>query len=229
MRIVVVIPAFHESARVGAVVAGARPRVERVYVVDDGSRDGTAEAARAARAEVLVHETNRGKGAALATGFAAALAAGFDAVVTLDADGQHDPNEIPKLAAAAETADVVVGCRMTDPSGMPLVRRWTNRFMSWVISKLAGRRIRDSQSGYRLFRRAVLERVTLDTAHFESESQILIRACRAGFRLAEVPVRVIYGAEKSKIRPARDTLRFFRFVIREIRWIRRNGKWGNGE
>jgi len=207
---VAIVPAFREEGRVGDVVRRLRAVVPEVLVVDDGSPDGTAGEAREAGARVIVHGRNRGKGGALRTGFAWALANGADPVLTLDADGQHLPEEVPRLIACAEQtrADIVVGTRRLDPREMPFVRRWTNRAMSAVLSLAAGCRIGDTQSGFRLFRARVLREVPVTTEGFDLESEILVRAARRGFRIREAVVSTIYGTEKSKIRPIRDTIRF---------------------
>ncbi len=216
---IAVIPAFRESAEIAAVVAGVRAHGIRVIVVDDGSPDDTSEAARRAGADVVRHPRNCGKGAALRTGFARAREAGCAWILTLDADGQHDPADIPAFvtAAAQDDCDALVGNRMRDLGDMPLLRRWTNRAMSRWISRAAGQTIPDSQCGFRAYRAAVLDNVSCRTDHFEMETEILIRLARRGCRIVSVPIRTIYRAEQSKIRPVRDTLRFWRMwrMLRE--------------
>ncbi len=217
-----VVPAYDAGDPLIAV-AGEAGRIlgpDRVLVVDDGSTDGAPARARETGARVLVHPVNRGKGAALATGFAAALAEGATGVVTLDADGQHDPAWIPRLLRAAPGADVVVGSRMRDPGPMPRLRVAVNRFTSWVVSGLAGTRLTDSQSGFRWISAAVLRAVPLESERFDAESEILIKASRLGFRIVEVPMPAVYGEERSKVHPGRDTVRFVRLVARSFRWRR---------
>jgi glycosyltransferase involved in cell wall biosynthesis len=210
-----VIPALNEEAAIAAVVAGCRRQDLPVYVVDDGSRDATAERARAAGAEVLVHSVNLGKGQAMADGLERAAADGFEAVVFLDADGQHDPAELPAFLATAEGgAELVVGCRGLSLPNMPRVRRWTNRFTSWVLSRLAGRRLSDTQSGYRLVRVAIWPRIRPESGRFAAEGEMLVRAGRAGVHIAEVPIKTIYGNEVSHIHPMKDAMRFFGMVLR---------------
>jgi glycosyltransferase involved in cell wall biosynthesis len=159
---------------------------------------------------------NRGKGAALRTGFAAALTAGADWVFTLDADGQHDPAEMPAFLAAARTggADLWIGDRMRNTADMPWLRRLVNRFTSFIISTLAGQSISDSQSGYRLIGAPVLRALDLRFDRFEAESEILVKASRAGFRIGSVPIRTIYGEERSTIHPVRDSVRFISLVLK---------------
>ena len=217
-----VIPAKDAAGTIGEVVRGLRrvlPDLE-VLVVDDGSADETAARAREAGARVERHDVNRGKGAALQTGFDAAVGAGADAVLALDADGQHDPACAPALLAALEHADVVVGSRHADRRGMPWLRKATNDVTSWWVSRLAGQRVEDSQSGYRALRAAVIRRVRPASTRFEYESEFLVAAARAGFRVGSAPIPTLYNAPGSHIHPVRDTIRFVRFVWRHL-WNRR--------
>ncbi len=217
-RICAVIPAYNEADRVGGVVRRTLPHVDRVIVVDDGSADATAEAARSAGADAVRHDRNLGKGAALATGLQRAAAAGFDGAVTLDADGQHDPDEVPRLIAAFRDtgADIVLGTRMGDRRGMPLVRALTNLVTSIVISCLAGRRITDSQCGFRVLRLSTAGRLPLSASRYDTESEILVKAARLSMSIKEVPIDTIYGGETSKISPLVDTWRFIRLALRLI-------------
>jgi glycosyltransferase involved in cell wall biosynthesis len=214
-RCIALIPAYNEAARVGEVVAVARRHVDEVVVVDDGSIDETVAAAEKAGARVLRHQQNRGKGAAIATALDYFGRSDAELAVLLDADGQHDASEINKFVDAAEKAraDVVVGNRMGDASGMPRVRLWTNQFTSRVTSKLAGQRIPDSQCGFRLLRRTVLKDLRPSTARFETETEMLIQAGRTGHKIVSVPIRTIYEPGRtSRIRPWRDTVRFLKLV-----------------
>ena len=216
-----IIPALNGAAQLPALLDEIR-RVQpgvALLVVDDGSTDGTAAVAVAHGAAVAVHPINRGKGAALATGFARALDLGWEWAWTLDADGQHLPAEMHRfLDAAADGGwDVVVGSRMDHPVGMPWIRRATNRFTSAVVSAIAGQRIPDSQCGYRLFRVTKLAGLRLVTSRYDTESEILVRLARRGCRIGAAPVSSVYGTERSAIRPLRDTVRFFRLVALLLR------------
>ncbi len=217
-----VIPAFNAGDPLTAVAeaAGRALAPARVLVVDDGSTDGAPARASAAGIRVVRHRVNRGKGAALRTGFDVALAEGAGGVITLDADGQHDPAWIPGFLRAAAGADIVVGSRMRQPAGMPWLRVRVNRFTSRVVSGLAGARITDSQSGFRWIAARVLRAVPLESDRFDAESEILIKAARLGFRIVEIPMPVVYGDEVSKVHPGRDTMRFLRLVGRSVRWVR---------
>lgn len=212
MRACAVIPAYRAAARIGGVLdrlALFLP-AEDTIVVDDGSGDGTAGEARKRGVRVLTHPRNRGKGAAHRTAFREALSLGYDAVLTLDADGQHDPGEIPGFLKAwvEGRGDILLGSRWKTMARMPLVRRFTNRTTSVVVSLLAGQRVEDSQSGYRLISAAVLRKVPLRTTRYQTESELLIRSGQAGFRIAPIPIPARYAGEKSYIDPLRDTLRF---------------------
>jgi len=210
----VLIPAYQEGRRIGAVIREVLPFCPRIVVVDDGSADDTAAAARAAGATVLVHAQNKGKGAALKTGFDYAREQGAAFVLTMDGDGQHAPADIPGFLEAFTRGDapVLVGNRMNDPQAMPFVRRMTNRFMSWLLSRKMGQRVPDTQNGFRLYRTDVLPDMSGGDARFAAESEMLLILSRRSVRIGSVPVRIIYGDERSKIRPVRDTLRFLRML-----------------
>jgi glycosyltransferase involved in cell wall biosynthesis len=212
--VIAIIPAFNEAGRVASVIQRVKPHVREVVVIDDGSVDDTRAVALAAGARVLRHEQNRGKGAAIVAGLEYFQQSDAEFAILLDADGQHDPDEIPKFLAVGG-AGIVVGNRMGDTRRMPPLRMWTNRFTSWLTGKLARQPIPDSQCGYRLVSRSVLADLKLSTRRFETETEMLIQAGRAGHKIASVPVRTIYEPGRvSRIHPWRDTARFFRLVAK---------------
>ena len=221
MRVVAVIAAFNEAAHIAEVVAGTRSHVDTVVVVDDGSTDGTADAAEAAGARVVRHGQNQGKGIAVRTGLAAIRDGGFSHVLLLDGDLQHRPADVPQLIAGASGADVVVGARVFDRAQMPRSRYWSNVVGSWALGGLIGVPIRDTQSGFRLIRLAALDGVPLTSTGYEIETEMLIRLARRGARVAEVPVALAYDGAPSKLRPVRDTTRtcflalYYRFLCRD--------------
>ncbi len=224
MRTLVVIPSKNLESEVGEVgrgVLGLNLGLD-VMVVNDGSTDGTSAAAEAAGAHVLEHEVNLGKGAALKTGFEYAVAKGYDAVVTMDGDGQHDPLAIPDFLDAVDKcdADIIVGTRMHAVGEMPKLRIWTNRTTSRIVSFITGQDIPDSQSGYRLIKVRVLRDIVKSfvTTRYDTESELLIRAARRGYKTSDVAITSIYTGAVSHINPIVDTLRFVRLIGRSMFW-----------
>ena len=165
---------------------------------------------------MLRHARNRGKGAALRTGFTALLDEGADAVLTIDADGQHDPAVAPALLDALRDADIVIGTRRRDGTPMPLHRRVSNALSSRAISRCAGCALPDTQSGYRAIRGEVLRRIHPRGDRYEYETDFLILAARAGFEIAGVPIPTIYGAP-SHFRPLHDAARVVATIWRHRR------------
>ena len=217
IKILALIPAYNEEERVAEVVRGAGAYLP-VLVVDDGSVDNTPERAEAAGATVLRQGTNQGKGAALQAGFRWALEAGYQVVLTLDADGQHDPVEIPKFLQAYEAGagDLIVGQR--DFSHMPPARRFANWFGRRSFSWAMRMPIHDNQSGYRLISQRLMEAV-LDSpvGGFEFEVEMIVVCVRQGYTLGWVPIRTIYAGERSHIRPWTHTRNYFRMLWRARR------------
>jgi glycosyltransferase involved in cell wall biosynthesis len=215
-KIAVVIPAYHEEKHIGEVVLRARAQLEHVLVVDDGSTDKTAEHARIAGAEVIVHPQNRGKGESIKTGLRHWLDRQFDFVIILDADGQHRPEEIDRFldVAASNGVALVIGNRMDDVARMPRLRRMVNRYMSKKISRLCGQEIPDTQCGFRMLHRELIPELLGGTARFDYETEMLIIASRKNFRIHSVSISTVYSDEVSSIHPVRDTLRFVRLMRR---------------
>lgn len=159
---------------------------------------------------------NQGKGAALETGFRYAREEKFEAVITLDADGQHAPSDIPRFLDVYQKtgAPVIVGSRMTNVTKMPLIRKLTNWYMSWLLSRIMKQWVPDTQCGYRMFRVDALPDSGLGSQRFAAESEILLHLADRGHRIESASVQTIYGDEKSKIHPVRDTIRFFSMLRR---------------
>jgi glycosyltransferase involved in cell wall biosynthesis len=210
----VVIPCLNEAKALRGVITAVREILPHVVVVDDGSTDETSAIAKGTGATVIRHEQPCGKGVALRDGWSEARRRGFSWALSMDGDGQHAPEDVPKFLERGGRGDVglVSGNRMADTSKMPFVRRCTNRFMSARLSRVAGVPLADSQCGYRLMRLECWEQLPVSTRRFEIESEILVQFARAGFGIAFVPVAVIYADERSKIRPLRDTVRWLRWL-----------------
>jgi glycosyltransferase involved in cell wall biosynthesis len=215
-RFAVTIPAYQAGPSVGEVVRGSLALADEVLVIDDGSTDDTAEAARRAGARVISQPENRGKGAALALAFRDLFPRGFEVVVTVDADGQHLPSEIPKLFAVEPGADMVLGIRDHLFAQMSRVRRASNRLSSRIISAVAGIDLPDIQTGFRAYSRRLIETVGFPETRFEAESAVVVRAGRNGFKVVTVPVKLGFadGRTTSHYRPLVDSLRIARAVLR---------------
>jgi glycosyltransferase involved in cell wall biosynthesis len=216
-NLLALIPAYNEAPHIAKVVTAALTHLP-VLVVDDGSTDQTEAQAQAAGAIVFTQSPNQGKGAALQSGFRWALAERYAAVVTLDADGQHDPAEIPKFVETyrASHADLIIGQR--DFSQMPPVRRLANWLGSLTFSWALGQPVPDNQSGYRLLSRRLMEAMLASTEQgFEYEVEMITICVRQGFGLDWVPIRTIYAGETSHIDPIRHLRNFVRIVWRTRR------------
>lgn len=221
-NILAVIPAFNEELHIGKVISQASQFLP-VLVVDDGSSDGTAALSESAGATVIRQIPNQGKGAALIRGFRHALELGAEAVVMLDADGQHDPVEITSFinAYTQNTSDLVIGAR--DFHYMPGFRRTTNTFGTWLFSWAVGRHIPDNQSGYRLLSRRMIEATLASReTNFEFEVEMIVLCIQHNYRMDWIPIRTIYGDEKSHIRPLRHGYHFLRLVWQTRQAIRRS-------
>lgn len=209
------IPCYNEAGSIHTVVSQVQRHLPRILVIDDGSTDDTARLAAAAGAQVLKHPANRGKGAALRTGFHHLSNQGYSWVLTLDGDGQHDARDIPAFLAAAEAgqAHLVIGNRFVQAHRIPWLRRHANQWMTRRLAHRAGVPLADSQCGFRLIQLAALAQLSLHCDHFEVESEITLAFARAGHSIAFVPIQVIYHSSRSKIRPVRDTWRWFRWWL----------------
>jgi glycosyltransferase involved in cell wall biosynthesis len=217
-NVAALIPCYFEERHIRDVASRTRAQVDTVLVVDDGSTDRTSDEARETGVEVIRHDKNQGKGGAIKTGLRE-LTARQDAdwILILDGDGQHLPEEIPHFFAAANehNAAMIVGNRMSDTRKMPLVRKLTNMTMSGLISVIIGQRVPDSQCGFRMFRKDLASAfVDMPSSNFDFESEMLAIAARKGVKIAAATVSTVYGDERSKIHPFRDTVRFFQLLGR---------------
>ena len=204
-RPVGLVPAYEAETTVGAVVRGVGPFLAGVVVVDDGSSDATGAEARAAGAEVVRLPENRGKGAALRAGLERILGTDATHVAFVDADGQHDPSDLPALLEAARSGEeFVIGSRMGEADAIPAHRFRTNEIGSRILARMTGHEIEDGQSGYRVVSAGVLKRLRLNARRYAIENEILLKAAPHVRRFRHVPVRAIYGGP-SHYRPFRDT------------------------
>jgi glycosyltransferase involved in cell wall biosynthesis len=222
MRVQALIPAFNEAATIARVIGGVSPHVAAICVVDDGSSDGTADAARSAGAEVLRNPGARGKGEAVRAGLARIIEGDCTHVLLLDGDLQHLPEEAPLLIDAARRtgADVVLGQRQFDRRAMPASRYHANRIGSLALSKFVGVSIRDTQCGFRLFKIEALRGLRLRARGYDIETEMLVKLTRRGARITSVPITAVYAGQRSKLRPVRDTTKtcflavYYRFLER---------------
>lgn len=222
IRVQALIPAFNEAGTIASVVSRIRPFVTAVWVVDDGSQDGTADIARGAGAEVLTNTGQHGKGAAIRAGLAPVLASDCTHVLLLDGDLQHLPEEAPLLIGQAQRtgADVVLGERRFERRAMPASRYYANRIGSRVLSWFIGVAVQDTQCGYRLFRTESLRNLPLKARGYDIETEMLVKLRRRGGRIASAPITAVYTGQASKLRPVRDTTKtcflavYYRFLER---------------
>lgn len=215
MNICVIIPAYNEAKTIGNIVELVKAKGLDVIVFDDGSVDGTGHIAASAGAILLTHKRNQGKGASMKEAFSFIIdKTTYDAVITMDADGQHDASDIGEFIDNYDKGDIILGNRMQSTKDMPKDRLYTNIYMSKFISFLCKQHVPDSQCGFRLIKRDVLKSVKLTSSNYDTETEILIKASRKHFKIYSVPVKTVYQGEISKIKPVKDTLRFFVMVVR---------------
>ncbi len=214
-----IIPVNNEAQTLAAVVAGARPLVDRVLVVDDGSDDGSAGVARAAGADVLAHPRRLGKGAALRSGLEQLLPDATGYLLFMDGDGQHDPADIPAMLARLgdrPRPDVVLGCRLRPETrdDIPRLRYTTNLFGKFVLSRVTGLDVGDSQTGFRLIRADRLREIELESTGFEIETEIMLKLSARHLHLVNVPVSISYHPGRSHYRTVTDTYRVCMATLR---------------
>jgi glycosyltransferase involved in cell wall biosynthesis len=219
----VIIPAHNEANTIAGLISQVRRLNLAPVVIDDGSTDDTADIAEKNGATVIRNAQNQGKGSALVSGFKYCLKNNFDSAITMDGDGQHLPEDIPgfiDLASKKEDIGIIIGNRMANRRNMPFIRVLTNKFMSWLLSTIIKQKIYDSQCGFRLIKRKVLEKLSLKTHKFEIESEMILEAARIKARIESIPIQTVYRAERSHINPFIDTLRFFSFIFKKL--LRKN-------
>jgi glycosyltransferase involved in cell wall biosynthesis len=226
MNICAVIPAYNSESTIVQIVEKTRRFINHIVVVDDGSDDETAKRAQGAGAHVIRVSQNTGKGNALRVSFKYALSYGYDAVLTLDADLQHDPEDIPKFLDyhKAHGANLIIGARLEEKTNIPWVRYVPNLVGARAFSWLVGKPVLDSQSGFRLYDRHIMQSINIVKDGFEAEADILLRAGRRGYAIGFVPIKAIYFAghrHPSFYRPVRDTFHICIIFLKNLFWKNR--------
>jgi len=217
----VVIPAYNAEKSIGGIIkslieSGFEPNA--IIVVDDGSKDRTGAVALDYRVDVLTNEKNLGKGASLNRGFKRAISKGLKKVFTIDADGQHRTSDIKKFLKIENEYDLIIGMRLKNSPDMPFIRRIVNRTTSLVISLLGKKYVPDVQSGFRLIDLKIFDKIQLKTKNFQTESELVYKAVKNGYRLGFVPIATLYNSERSYIMPLIDTIRFINMAVRFL-WV----------
>ncbi len=216
---IVLIPSYNEEREIGKIVRDIVKMGLNALVVDDGSSDNTQKEALDNGALVIRNRQNSGKGYSLREGFKYVFEKmKYEWLLMMDGDGQHHTEDIPVLMAATADSDVdiVSGNRMQFTKNMPLARYLTNRFTSWVLTKMCKQDMPDSQCGFRLIRLEALKKIDLTSDKYDIESEMLIEAARFDLKIRSVPIRTIYGEEASKIHPIKDTINFFKLIFKYI-------------
>jgi len=214
----VIIPTFNEVKTISTLVRDCIGFGLAVLVVDDGSIDGTQKSAKQAGAALITHDRNYGKGASLRSGFQKVVTEQHDFVITMDGDGQHRPADIANFIQHFQqhSSDIIVGNRMDNPKNMPFIRWATNKSLSMVISSICKTYIPDTQCGFRFIRTSVLRDMIFSTSNYEIESELLIQAARKKYKITSVPITTIYEGQASQIHPVVDTVRFFKFILKDV-------------
>jgi glycosyltransferase involved in cell wall biosynthesis len=218
--LVAVIPSYNEEKNIRSVVEKVKKYTDKVIVVDDGSTDKTSVEAEKAGAIVYKNVKNLGKADAMKVGFIYAVNAGADTILTIDGDGQHNPDEIPKFIEKLNQGfDLVIGARRFATQQMPALRIFANSFSSFLSTLACKTKILDSQSGYRIIKKELVEKVKFESKRYEMETEMLIKAARCGFKIGFVEIDTIYRVEaKSKINQILDPLRFLLLVLKLSFW-----------
>lgn len=213
MKYLIVIPAYNEERYIAPLLNNLPAITREIVVIDDGSKDATYQIVQKMGIPVI-HQHHQGKGAALKTGFKYAIEKGYEWVIIIDGDGQHDWKDIYGFIEAISkgNSDMIIGSRMADITTMPVLRRVTNQFMSTLLSKIIGSNIADTQCGFRAINSKVFKNVVLETSHYDTESEILIKAGRAKYNISSIPIKTIYNGSQSNINKFADTIRFVKLL-----------------
>ena len=213
-KIAAVIPFYNESKTINEVIEKTLKQVDYIFAIDDGSTDNSIQKFTSKENVLLIRNSfNSGKGYALRTGMRSAIDEGFEKIVTLDADLQHNPDEIPLLLSGLKDYHIAIGNRLSNLCRMPLQRRMSNKITSKLLSIKTGQRIVDSQCGFRAYRSEVINNIKTEKKGYEAESEILIKSARLGYKIGFVNISTIYGEEKSKMNGLKTTIDFIRLLF----------------
>ena len=217
-NICIIIPVYNEKNKIQEIIRQIKEIGIDLLVIDDGSVDETRDIIREEKIKVIYHKENKGKGYSLKEGFQYAIDKGYEGIITMDGDGQHLVEDIKQfiIEIQKDSQILVIGNRMKSNKNMPIIRQWTNKIMSSIISRICKQEILDTQCGYRYIATSILKKVELKTNEFELETEILIQASRLKYKIISVPIQTIYGDEKSKINPIRHTIKFINYIRKEI-------------
>lgn len=220
MKVAVIIPAYNAADSLAELLERTKAvhSFEDIFVVNDGSRDATKEIAEKYTQHIISYKSNFGKGAALQTGFDAVLKKNYDAVITMDADLQHRPEDIPRFIEAyfQTKYDVIIGSRLHNRQGMPIHRVLSNTITTSLVRIRTGANISDSQSGFRFISRKTLEQIRLQSTGFEAETEFLIKAAAIGASFGSIPIETIYAGEKSNMTHLQTTVNFIKILFRRF-------------
>ncbi|HCY76077.1 MAG TPA: glycosyltransferase family 2 protein [Ignavibacteriales bacterium] len=215
IKVCAIIPFYNEEDFLTDVVTETLEYVDKVFAVDDGSTDNSTKKINYFdRVQLISLDRNYGKGYALQSGFDEAIVQGFDIIITLDADKQHNPEFIPDFLSKAAEYDIVIGNRLNDIKIMPIQRVISNTITSRLLSIKTGQKILDSQCGFRAYRSRVIKKVKSHSFGYEAESEMIIYAARAGFRIGFTNISTIYGDEKSKMNSFKAISGFVKILFR---------------
>ncbi len=219
-RMAILLPVYNEAPSIRTLLAAISNYGIKTLVVDDGSTDGSTAILKQLKMDAIYFEKNRGKGYALRKGFKRLLKEGYEWILIMDADGQHLPEEIEKFVdkAMRTDCDLIGGNRLDNPEGMPPIRILANKFMSWLVGKIAGAEVKDCQCGYKLLSANFLRRAKLSADHFEIEDDLLMEAIRLKCKVDYVSIKTVYKNEISHINPILDTIRFFSYLLKAKRF-----------
>ena len=214
----VLVPVYNAAEHLPELIRRLRRFVcdSNLMVVNDGSTDNSLDLLKQNSVNYISFPENRGKGAALEAGFEYAIANGYRSVLTVDADLQHLPEEVPRFFALDDGQTVLIGTRNISLAAMPVARCLSNYVTSLIVSVFSTQRVRDSQSGFRLIPSVILQAIQLNTVGYDFESEFLFKAGALGCRIAEVPISTVYEGSQSFVNPITDTLRFVRLIWRRI-------------